>query len=329
MKILVTGGAGFIGSNVADAYVEAGHKVVIVDNLFSGKMENVNGKAKFYHADIRSVDIEKIFEDERPDVVNHHAAQISVPASVKDPMFDADVNIKGFLNVLAAAMKNNTKKIISVSSGGAVYGEACEYPTTENQPVQPLSPYAISKSVCENYLDFYNKQYGLDYTILRYSNVYGPRQIPQGEAGVVAIFIENLLNSRPCAINAYKDEPRGMIRDYCFVKDITRANLLALKKGSRQAINIGTNIETHTSELFDIIYGAVRAMVPGLPAGLSRPQRMEARAGDLKRSCLNIDKARKTLGWEPAVGLEEGIVLTLESTMRKRKAAVLHNTALY
>jgi UDP-glucose 4-epimerase len=249
MKILVTGGAGFIGSNVVDAYINAGHEVVVVDDLSSGKQENLNPGAKFYLADIRSEEIKKIFEEERPEVLNHHAAQISVPASVEDPIFDADVNIKGLLNLLEAAVKNETKKVVFISSGGAIYGEAVEYPTSEAYPPIPLSPYAITKFASEKYLAFYDHHYGLDYTVLRYANIYGPRQIPHGEAGVVAIFMENLLEKRPSTLYHFPDEPRGMVRDYCYVEDVARANILALEAGSREAFNIGTGTETHTIDL--------------------------------------------------------------------------------
>ncbi len=312
MKILVTGGAGFIGSNVVDAYIAAGHEVVVVDNLFSGKAENLNPAAKFYLADVRSAEILKIFEMERPEVVNHHAAQMSVPASVDDPLFDADVNVKGFLNILEASRKTGTKKVIFISSGGAVYGEAEEYPTTENYDPQPLSPYAITKFVSEHYLNFYRHQYGLDFTVLRYSNIYGPRQIPHGEAGVVAIFMDNLLAGRPSRLYHYPDEPRGMVRDYCYVEDVAMANILALDKGSAEAFNIGTGVATHTLELFEEIYGAVKERVPGLDSALEEPQRGAARPGDLKKSCLVVDKAARLLGWRPETTLSEGIRKTLD-----------------
>ena len=315
MKILVTGGAGFIGSNVVDAYIGAGHDVAVVDNLFSGKRRNLNPKARFYLLDIRSQEVKKVFEHERPDIVNHHAAQMSVPASVEDPMYDADVNVRGFLNVLEAARSNGTKKVIFISSGGAIYGEAKEYPTSEKYQPVPMSPYAITKFVSEQYLAFYRHQYGLDYTVLRYANIYGPRQIPHGEAGVVAIFMDRLLNGSRCAVNSFDEEPRGMTRDYCFVGDVARANMLALSKGSEQAFNIGTGVATHTADLFGEIYEAVRKKVPGLDSGLKTPDRGVARAGDLKNSCLNAGKAKTGLGWSPEVALREGIEKTLDWRM--------------
>ena len=315
MKILVTGGAGFIGSNVVDAYIAAGHQVVVVDNLYSGKMENLNPEASFYLMDIRAAELHKVLEHERPDVINHHAAQISVPASVEDPVFDASINIEGFLNVLEGARNNGTRKIIFISSGGAIYGEAEEYPTSESCPPQPLSPYAVSKSVSENYLAFYRHQYGLDYTVLRYANVYGPRQIPHGEAGVVAIFMDCLLNNQPCIIYHFPEEPEGMIRDYCFVGDVVRANMMALETGTGMAFNIGTGSEIRTQALFDAIFRTMAKRVP-LDEDLAVPARALARKGDLSRSCLKIDLAREKLGWQPKNSLEEGLVKTLDWRIR-------------
>ncbi len=311
MKILITGGAGFIGSNVADAYIDAGHEVVVLDNLFTGKRENLNPKAKFYLMDVRSPEVAKVFEHERPDIVNHHAAQMSVPASVEDPVFDADVNVKGLLNVLEAARKNDTKKVIFISSGGAVYGEASEYPTSEECNPVPASPYAITKLVSEKYLAFYRAQYGLDYTVLRYANIFGPRQVPHGEAGVVAIFMDRLLSGKPCIVNCYTDEPRGMTRDYCFVGDVAKANLAALQKGSGRAYNIGTGVATHTLDLFNGIYTALLNKGLSCPE-LEKPGKGEARPGDIRRSCLNARRAKAELGWTPETGLSEGIVKTLD-----------------
>ena len=311
MKILITGGAGFIGSNVADACIQAGHEVVVVDNLFTGKLENLNPKAKFYLADVRSAEIKKIFEIEKPDIVNHHAAQMSVPASVEDPAFDADVNVKGFINVLEAARRNDTKKVIFISSGGAVYGNATEYPTTEAYQPEPASPYAITKFVSEKYLAFYKHQYGLDYTVLRYANVFGPRQVPHGEAGVVAVFMDRLISGKGSVVYRYPEEPRGMTRDYCFVGDVARANLLAIEKGSGQAFNIGTEVATHTLDLYSAIHEAVKSRLD-IPKGLEKPGIGDARPGDLKRSCLDFAKAKKELGWEPKAGLKEGLGLTLQ-----------------
>ena len=312
MKIMVTGGAGFIGSNVADGYVQAGHQVVVVDDLSTGKKENVNPEAKFYEMDIRSEDMDGLMECERPDVLNHHAAQISVPVSVSDPLLDADINIKGLLNLLEKAVKYKVKRFVFISSGGAIYGEAAQYPTTEDYPPKPLSPYAISKLVSEYYLGYYKHQYGLDFTILRYANIYGPRQIPQGEAGVVAIFMENLLKGEPSILNHYPDDQEGMTRDYCYVGDVVEANLEALSKGNGDFFNIGTGRGTKTQELYRIIYGAVGEIRPDISEELFTPLREPARPGDVTRSCLRVEKAKNGLGWIPKTGLKEGVRRTLK-----------------
>ena len=312
MKIMVTGGAGFIGSNVADGYVQAGHQVVVVDDLSTGKKENVNPEAKFYEMDIRSEDMDGLMECERPDVLNHHAAQISVPVSVSDPLLDADINIKGLLNLLEKAVKYKVKRFVFISSGGAIYGEAAQYPTTEDYPPKPLSPYAISKLVSEYYLGYYKHQYGLDFTILRYANIYGPRQIPQGEAGVVAIFMENLLKGEPSILNHYPDDQEGMTRDYCYVGDVVEANLEALSKGNGDFFNIGTGRGTKTLELYRIIYEAVGEIRPDISEELFTPLREPARPGDVTRSCLRVEKAKNGLGWIPKTGLKEGVRRTLK-----------------
>jgi UDP-glucose 4-epimerase len=312
MKILVTGGAGFIGSNVVDGYIENGHNVVVVDNLFTGKRDNINPKATFYEADIRSREITTIIEKERPEVVNHHAAQISVPASVEDPSFDADVNIKGLLNIVEASRKNGIRKVIFISSGGAIYGEAAQYPTTENYSPKPLSPYAITKLASEYYLCYYQHQWGLPFTILRYSNIYGPRQIPHGEAGVVAIFMSRLMNNSPCTLYHFPDEPSGMIRDYCFVGDVVKANLLSLKRGENETFNIGTGKETTTLELFQLIFQEVKKVNTGLEDKLKEPKHELARPGDITRSCLVVEKVRAGLGWHPETSLAQGIKATLD-----------------
>lgn len=318
MKIIVTGGAGFIASHVVDAYIEAGHDVVVIDDLSTGKRENLNPKAKFYDLDIRSPEIQGVFEKERPDVVNHHAAQMSVPASVEDPIFDADVNVKGFLNIIEVARKNKIKKVIFISSGGAVYGEAEEYPTSENYYPAPLSPYAITKYVAEKYLAFYRHQYGMDYTVLRYANVYGPRQTPHGEAGVVAIFIERLVARKKCNVYHFPGEPEGMTRDYCYVGDIARANLMALNGGSGEVVNIGTGTPIATRQLFYAIRDALELTKGNLGDSLRDPLYGSARAGDLRRSCLSIDKAQTVLGWRPEVELDSGIKETISWWLKSR-----------
>lgn len=310
MKILVTGGAGFIGSNVVDKFIDLGHKVIVVDDFSSGFKHNINSKAKFYEMDIRSRKLAEVFEVEKPDIVNHHAAQISVPVSVKDPEFDADVNVKGFLNILQNCVKYKVKKVIFISSGGAIYGEAEEYPTTEKYNPKPLSPYAINKFIAEKYLYFYHHQYGLNYTVLRYANVYGPRQIPHGEAGVVSIFITNFRDSITSHLYAFPEELDGMVRDYVFVKDVVRANVIALEKGNLEAFNIGTGLETTTGKLYREISKQMNVNID--------PIRGNARAGDIRKSCLNIEKVESILNWKPEYSPEEGIKQTIHFFMKNQ-----------
>ncbi len=312
MKVLVTGGAGFIGSNVVDGLIEAGHQVLVVDNLYTGKRSNVNPEARFYEMDIRASQIDELIQREKPDVLNHHAAQMSVPDSVSDPLFDADVNIKGLLNLLEASKNHGVGKIVFISSGGAIYGEASEYPTSEGYQPRPLSPYAVSKFSSEHYLEYYRHQYGLDYTTLRYANIYGPRQIPHGEAGVAAIFMDNLLKERQSTLNHFVEDEKGMVRDYCYVGDVVKANLLALEKGSGDFFNIGTGVGTKTLDLYDIIFKAFKEVRPELPEKLAMVKKQIARPGDLTKSCLIIEKARRLLGWVPETDLQEGIRETLK-----------------
>ena len=312
MKTMVTGGAGFIGSNVVDGLIAAGHQVVVVDNLYTGKRSNVNPEAQFYELDIRAREIDELIRRERPDVLNHYAAQMSVPDSVEDPIFDADVNIKGLLNLLEASRKHGVRKIIFISSGGAIYGEASEYPTSEDYPPKPLSPYAVSKFSSEHYLEYYRHQHGLDYTTLRYANIYGPRQIPHGEAGVAAIFMDNLVQGKPSTVNHFVEDERGMVRDYCYVDDVVRANLAVLEKGTGDFFNIGTGVGTRTLDLYNIIFEAFEELVPAVPKELAAVKKRVARPGDLRKSCLVIEKARRLLGWLPETDLRKGIRETLK-----------------
>lgn len=307
MKILVTGGAGFIGSNVVDGYIAAGHEVLVVDNLFSGKPENLNPRARFFELDIRSGEAAELIEREKPDVLNHHAAQISVPDSVSDPLLDADINVKGFLNLLESAVKSRVQRVIFISSGGAIYGEAAEFPTSETCRPRPLSPYAVTKYASEHYLAYYGHQYGLQYVTLRYANIYGPRQVRHGEAGVVAIFMDNLLNGRPSTVYHFADDDQGMVRDYCFVDDVVKANLLALEEGTGDFFNIGTGKGTKTLPLYQAVYAACRELHPAVAEELAKPAKGAARQGDLTRSALLVDKAKRILGWSPRYELQEGI----------------------
>ncbi|MDD3235291.1 MAG: NAD-dependent epimerase/dehydratase family protein [Candidatus Cloacimonetes bacterium] len=299
MKILLTGGAGFIASHVADAYLEAGHDVVIIDNLSSGQLRNLNPKATFYQMDICDPAIGQVFETEQPDIVNHHAAQVSVPLSITNPIYDAEVNVKGVINILENCVKYPVKKLIYISSGGAMYGEADQTPTTETYPPKPLSVYAIHKLMGERYLEFYHHQYDLDFTVLRYANVYGPRQVSHGEAGVVSLFVELLLAGKTPSICRYPDQPRGMIRDYVYVGDVVKANLAALDKGTNQAFNIGTCVTTTTVDLYNEIDSQLQTHIA--------PLFSDARKGDLRVSLLDISKAKAILNWEPNTNLKDGL----------------------
>ncbi len=317
MKIMVTGGAGFIGSNVVDGYIREGHQVIVVDNLTTGRRQNFNSDAVFYEMDIRSPELRTIIEKERPEIINHHAAQTSVPVSVNNPLEDADVNIKGLLNLLEGAVSSGVKKFIFISSGGAIYGDIPGAPADEEHRIEPLSPYGVSKFASECYLGYYRHQYALRSVILRYANIYGPRQIPRGEAGVVAVFMNNLLNKIPSVLNHYPEDPDGMVRDYCYVKDVVRANLIALSDTVEGIYNIGTGRPTKTIELYRIIYEAVKEVMPDLPDYLKEPERAPARPGDLKWSCLSVEKAKFQLGWTAGYSLSEGIRETLKWWKKK------------
>ncbi len=257
MKILITGGAGFIGSHITDAAIDAGMEVVIIDNLFTGKKENLNPCAKFYLADIRHKDIADIFADEKPDVVCHHAAQVSVRNSVEDPCLDAEINVVGSINVIDNCKKFGVKKIVFASSGGAIYGEQEKFPAPEDHPARPDSPYGAAKLSVEHYLYIYKKVFGLKYIALRYSNVYGPRQDPHGEAGVVAIFTGKMLSGQTPFING----DGGQTRDYVYVKDVVQANMLAFQSDAEGPFNVGTGIETDVNRLYAAYQGEDR--LPG------------------------------------------------------------------
>lgn len=301
MKILITGGAGFIGSNIADALIAAKHKVVVLDNLSSGKKSNVNSKVKFYWSDITDKKaVDDIFKKEMLDAVIHNAAQIDVRKSVEDPAYDAGVNILGSLNVLDACVKNNVKKIIFASSGGTIYGECKTKAPDENAFPNPLSPYGIAKYSVENYIRFFSAIHGLKYTILRYANVYGPRQDPKGEAGVVAIFTGKMLNGEP--VTVYGDGKQ--MRDYVYVADVVNANLKALSKGDNMTINIGTQKTTSVNELVKLMSAAANYS----QKAVYKP----ARDGELFKSFLNNAKAKKDLGWRPKVNMKDGIKETIK-----------------
>ena len=300
MKVLVTGGAGFIGSHVTDQCIAAGHEVVVVDSLVTGRLSNLNPKAKFYQVDIRSPELEKVFEVERPEVVDHHAAQMDVRRSVADPIYDADVNILGGLNLLNLSVKYGVRKVIYISSGGAAYGEPVYLPCDEKHPVQPLCPYGATKYMLELYLYMYKQTYGLDYSVIRYPNVYGPRQDPNGEAGVVAIFSGKMLKCEPVTIFGTGEQ----VRDYVFVKDCARANVMLLEKGSGTVFNLGYGIGTSVNQIFDGL-----KKVTGYPLEANYGP---AKPGETFRIYLDATKAKQELSWEPTVPLEEGLRKTVE-----------------
>jgi UDP-glucose 4-epimerase len=301
MKILVTGGAGFIASHIVDAYVGLGHAVTVVDDLSTGKKGNLNPKATFVRADIRDAGaVARLFADGPFDVVNHHAAQMDVRRSVADPVFDASVNVVGVLTVLEAAVKTGVKKVIFASSGGAIYGEQDYFPADEAHPTRPISPYGVAKLTTEQYLFFYKAVYGLDSVCLRYANVYGPRQNPEGEAGVVAIFATKMLKGEQPVING----DGRQTRDYVFVGDVVRANVLALNATSSAIVNVGTGIETDVNVLFRTLRG--------LTGSGCAEQHGEAKKGEQLRSVLDYGKIRSTLGWSPAVTLADGIRMTVD-----------------
>jgi len=307
VKILVTGGAGFIGSHITDGFINQGHDVVVIDNLEAGNIANLNPKAKFYLIDIRAEQIDKIFSIEKFDIVCHHAAQMDVRRSVKEPLFDADVNVKGTLNLLQNAVKYKVKRFMFASTGGAIYGDQDVFPCDETHPTRPVSPYGITKLAVEKYLFFYAREYNLKYTIFRYANVYGPRQNPHGEAGVVAIFTERLLKGEKPVING-----DGLqTRDYVFVKDVVRANMAGLNIDGNNIFNVGTGIETDVNTLFSMINKAIGAD--------AEEKHGPAKPGEQQRSVISFDKAKKVLEWEPSRSLEQGIEETVNFFKNKLK----------
>ena len=316
-KILVTGGAGFIGSHVAEAHLDRGDRVWIVDDLSSGRLENVPAGAEFHRLDIADARTGDLIRRVGFDVINHHAAQIDVRVSVADPVRDARVNVTGLLNILEAARHGGAGRIVFVSSGGVVYGEPDEIPTPETAPREPLSPYGVTKLAGEQYLNYYREVHGLDYVALRYGNVYGPRQDPHGEAGVVAVFSRRLLRGEPLTI--YGDGEQT--RDYVHVSDVVRANLMAAGMVlcadpglDARAYNVGTGIETSVNDLAGILEEGV---------GIHTARVFEdARPGELRRSALSIARIRER-GWSPAVGLREGLAATFEHIASRAEAVTV------
>jgi UDP-glucose 4-epimerase len=307
VNILITGGAGFIGSHVADASITAGHKVTIIDDLSTGNLENVNPKAKFVRLDIREDGVKDIFAGNKIDAVIHHAAQMDVRRSVDDPRHDASVNVIGSLNLLENCIRYKIKKFIFASTGGAIYGEQEYFPADELHPVNPLSPYGIAKLAVEKYLYYYHAVHGLQYVTLRYANIYGPRQNPHGEAGVVAIFASKMLAGKGPVING----DGRQTRDYTYVGDVVKANMLALSYGQSGTFNVGTECETDVNEVFRIIRD--------LSGASCEEKHGPAKKGEQLRSVLNIASIRKVLGWEPSVNLSEGLEKTVEFFKSRQK----------
>jgi len=295
MNILVTGGAGFIGSHVVDAYIENHHNVVVIDDMSRGRKEFINPKATFHQISISDSRLANIIQEERIEVINHHAAQISVSDSVKNPVKDAESNIIGTLQLLQSAVECGVNKFIFASTGGAIYGEQDYFPAREDHPQKPTSPYGLSKLSVEGYLRFYKEQYGLKTIIFRYGNVFGPRQNPSGEAGVVAIFYNRLLKAQAPIINGDGEQTR----DYIFVRDVVNANLLALKLNSSDTFNVGTGKETSVNELTNLILEVAES---NIEVKGSKKNNFEQR-----RSCLDYKKLNGSLNWFPEVSLKEGL----------------------
>jgi UDP-glucose 4-epimerase len=307
MKILVTGGAGFIASQIADAYIERGHEVTVIDDLSTGDKRNVSPKAKLVEMDVRDPNISTLFAKSGFDIVNHHAAQIDVRVSVQDPFLDASINVLGTLRLLECCRTYGTRKFIFASSGGAIYGECPEGGAAENNPQSPESPYGYTKASGEYYIRFFGKHYQLPFTILRYGNVYGPRQSLKGEAGVVSIFIGKLLANEPVTIYGNGEQQR----DYVYVKDVVAANLAALTKGENGTFNIGTHAGTSVNALYEKI-----ARIHG---SSPKPVFAPARAGEIERSLLNPGLAAKDLGWKAAHTLDQGLTETYAYFKQEKK----------
>jgi UDP-glucose 4-epimerase len=303
MKILITGAAGFIASNVADEFIQQGHEVAVLDNLSTGFRHNLNPKARFYEVDIRdAAGVDRVFDEFKPEIVNHHAAQMDVRRSTRDPVFDAQCNILGSLNLILAAVRTGVKRFMYVSTGGAVYGDVPkkDLPTDESYPVNPISQYGISKHTVEHYLFLYHRLHNLSYIVLRYPNVFGPRQTPHGEAGVVAIFSGLLLDGKPCTIFGEGNKTR----DYVFIGDIVRANVLALQTDFCGIVNIGSGIGTSDRQVYDAVAAAVGTKL--------QPIYTAVRPGEVEHIYLNAARANKILGWKPGVPFPEGVYRTVE-----------------
>lgn len=299
-KILVTGGAGFIGSHLVDRLIQEGNEVIVVDNLSTGKRKNVNKKAQFYKMDIQSKRIERVFRNERPLIVVHLAAQMSVRHSTEDPGFDAQVNILGTINVLEHAVKQGVRKVTFASSGGVIYGEQEIFPAAESHRTEPLSPYGISKLAGEKYLAYYTNATGLRYVALRFANVYGPRQDSEGEAGVVAIFSKQMLDGGQPIVNGTGKQTR----DFVYVDDVVEAILVTMGEDVQGVFNVGTGQETTINECYGIIKNLTTCQCKDLYGA--------AKKGEQFRSVLDVTKLREVFGWDPQVTLQEGLTRTVD-----------------
>ena len=300
MKVLVTGGAGFIGSHLVDRLIQEGHEVVVVDNLSTGKRRNLNRAARFFKLDIQSSGLERVLRNERPHMVMHLAAQMDVRKSVEDPMFDAQVNVLGTLNVLQQSIKHGVRKVVFSSSGGAIYGEQEIYPAPESHVTRPLSPYGVSKLCGEQYLSYYQRVNGLQIVSLRYANVYGPRQDPEGEAGVVAIFIQKLLNNEQAIVNGNGRQTR----DFVYVEDVVEANLAAMGQDIQGTYNVGTGEETSVNDLLGILVRHTNSTCKEVHG--------PAKGGEQARSVIDSGKLRQELSWESRTELSEGLKRTVD-----------------
>jgi UDP-glucose 4-epimerase len=306
MNVLVTGGAGFIGSHVVDRFVQEGHQVSVIDNLSTGKRKNVNREAVLYKTDICGSRLDRIFKRERPVVIVHLAAQMNVRRSTEDPMFDANVNILGTINLLQLSVKYGVRKIVFASSGGAVYGKQNQFPAPETHPTSPLSPYGISKLSCEYYLEYFRYVTGLRYAALRFGNVYGPRQNPEGEAGVIAIFSQQLLKGQEILING-----NGLqTRDYVYVRDVVEAVMTASDQHVNGIYNVGTGEETTVNDIFTRLMTLTQVECKELHG--------PAKKGEQLRSVLDCSKLTEETGWEPSVSLAEGFAETVEFFKQKK-----------
>ena len=306
MRILVTGGAGFIGSHVAQRFLELGHQVAVLDDLSTGRRENVPAGAKLYAMSLLDEDLDAALKELAPEVVSHHAAQVNVRRSVDSPTYDAQVNVLGSIRLYEAAARAGCRKVIYASSGGACYGEPKHIPAAEDTPIQPLCPYGVSKYTAEKYLELYGALYGLRYTILRYANVYGPRQDPHGEAGVVAVFSEMMLNGKQPVI--FGDGSKT--RDYVYVTDIVQASVLALDRGDGRIYNVGTGRQVTDDQIFLAVRDALGAKFDIVHG--------DFRKGEVCHIALDASRLRNELGWEPIVSIEQGIPKAVEYYRQKR-----------